>query len=186
MIKEMRIETERLLIRAYKEEDLLECFQLMQNKELFKYLNMDVMSLDEYKGLFNWLIDCYEVGFDGDFKYSFNIILKETGSHIGWCGIGGSEFDHAQKEIYYLIGRAYWGRGYAKEASTALLEYGFNTMGVDKIFALVNPGNIASKCVIENMGLRFQYVITDLPEKYTFYNNHFCYMLTKDEFADKI
>jgi len=56
MIKKMRIETNRLIIRPYIANDLLESFQLMQNKELFKYLDMDVMSFEEYEGLFKWLI----------------------------------------------------------------------------------------------------------------------------------
>lgn len=41
------------------------------------------MSHEDYKGLFRWLIDCYEVSFNEDFKYSFNITLKESGIHIG-------------------------------------------------------------------------------------------------------
>jgi len=74
-VKEMRIETVRLVIKPYKEENLVECFKLMQNRELFKYLDMDVMPSEDYKGLFNWLIDSYELGFNEDFKYSFNITL---------------------------------------------------------------------------------------------------------------
>jgi ribosomal-protein-alanine N-acetyltransferase len=42
----MRLETERLIIRPYQEEDLMDCFQLMQDKELFQYQDMEVMSLD--------------------------------------------------------------------------------------------------------------------------------------------
>lgn len=44
----------------------------MQNKDLFKYLDMDIMSREDYKALFRWLIDCYKVGFHEDFKYCFN------------------------------------------------------------------------------------------------------------------
>ena len=49
----------------------------MQDKKLFNYLNMDVMSLDKNIGLFNWLIDSYNKDFDLEFKYSFHITLKE-------------------------------------------------------------------------------------------------------------
>ena len=184
-VKEMRIETERLVIRPYKEKDFEECFNLMQNKELFKYLDMDVMSRKEYKGLFGWIIDCYEVGFHEDFKYSFNITLKESGAHIGWCGIGGVEFDHAQKEIFYLIGREHWGKGYAKEASAALLNYGFKVMGVKEIVGLCKPENIASKKVLENIGLKFKYMIEGLPEEFDFYNGEPFYSLTKEEYLKK-
>jgi len=44
MIKRMRIETNRLVVKPYTKNDLLESFQLMQNKELFKYMDMEVMS----------------------------------------------------------------------------------------------------------------------------------------------
>jgi [ribosomal protein S5]-alanine N-acetyltransferase len=49
MIKNLKIESNRLIIRPYMEADLVECFQLMQNKELFNYLDMEVMSFEEYK-----------------------------------------------------------------------------------------------------------------------------------------
>jgi len=184
-VKEMRIETVRLVIKPYKEENLVECFKLMQNRELFKYLDMDVMPSEDYKGLFNWLIDSYELGFNEDFKYSFNITLKECGTHIGWCGIGGVEFEHNQKEIFYLIGREYWGNGYAKEASVALLDYGFNIIGVNEIVGLCKPENIASKKVIENMGLKFRYMVEGLPEEFDFYNGEPFYSLTKEEYLQK-
>lgn len=183
MVKEMIIETNRLIIRPFKEDDLLVCFKLMQDKELFKYLNMAVMSLDKYKGLFNWLIDSYNKGFDEDFKYCFNITLKESGTHIGWCGIGGIDYDHEQKEIYYLIGREYWGNGYAKEATVALRDYCFQTIGLNEIVALCKPDNISSKKIIENMGFKYRYKIEGLPKEHDFYNGELYYSLTKEEYT---
>jgi len=88
----MRLETERLVIQPYTESDLIESFELMQNPELFTYLHMDVMTLEEYKGLFRWLIDSYNTPFDQPFKYSFAIRSKETGAFVGWCGIGFLDF----------------------------------------------------------------------------------------------
>lgn len=184
-VKNIRIETKRLIIRPYKEDDLMECFQLMQNKELFGHLDMDVMTLDEYKGLFSWLIDCYNVGFDEDFKYSFSITLKESGTHIGWCGIGGVCFNHSVKEIYYLIGRDYWGQGYAYEASKALLDYGFNKMNLEEIVALVKAENIASRKVIEKIGLKYKYTLTGLSEEFNWNNGELFYSLKKDEYLQR-
>jgi len=44
------------------------------------------MTLEEYKGLFKWLISSYENNYeDSNFKYSFAIFLKETGKFIGWA-----------------------------------------------------------------------------------------------------
>jgi ribosomal-protein-alanine N-acetyltransferase len=181
-VKEMKIETERLLIKPYEEGNLDECFKLMQDKELFTYMNMDVMPYEDYKELFRWLIDCYETNFDEDFKYSFNITLKESGAHIGWCGIGGLEYDHCQKEIYYLIGKQNWRKGYAKEASEALLDYGFNVMGLKEIVGLCKSENIASKKVLEGIGLKFRYEVKGLPDDFDYYNSEPFYSLTREEY----
>lgn len=184
-IKDMRIETERLIIRPYKEDDLPQCFELMQDKELFNYLDMDVLSYEEYKGLFEWLIDSYNKGFDEDFKYSFNITLKKTDIHIGWCGVGGSNYDHEQKEIYYLIGSKYQGKGYAKEATVALLKYCFETIGLSEIIALCKEENIASKKVIEHMGFKYQYRLECLAEEFEYYNGEPYYLFTKEQYLKR-
>ncbi len=181
-VKEMEIKTSRLIIRPYKNEDFFECFELMQEKKLFKYLDMSVMSLDEYKRLFNWLIESYNVGFNEDFKYSFNITLKDNGQHIGWCGIGGLDFDHATKEIYYLIGKDYWGNDYAKEAAKALLGYAFNVMNLNEIVAKVHPENIASKKVIENMDMTYKYILSGLAKEFNYSNGELLYSITKDDY----
>lgn len=180
--KDMMLDTERLVIRPYIKDDLIECFNLMQDKELFKYINMDVMNIDEYKGLFSWLIDSYEVGFHEDFKYSFNITLKESGKHIGWCGVGVLDFDFSKKEIFYLIGKEHWGKGYAKEAIKALVDFCFNTIGLEEIVAVCKPENIASRRIIEGAGLKFQYIVEGLDGELSFYNGEPFFSLNRDEY----
>lgn len=184
-VKNMRIETNRLIIRPYRQDDLMECFQLMQDKKLFKYMDMDVMTFEEYKGLFNWIIDCYNTNTNEDFKYSFSITLKECGTHVGWCGIGGLEYNHTIKEIFYLIGREHWGNGYAKEATVALLDYSFDTIGLNEVVAICKPGNIASQKVMKNMGLKFKYIVEGLPKEFDFYNGEPFFSLTKDEYQQR-
>ena len=185
MFKDILLETKRLIIRPYREEDLLECFQLMQDKELFRFLDMKVMTLEEYSELFHWIIRCYSVSPDRDFKYSFNICLKETGKTIGWVGIGGVEYDHSIKEIYWLIGRAFQNNGYASEAAAALLEYGFLVMGLNEIIAVCRPENIASEKVMKKNGLKYQGVVEGLPEKYGWYNGELKYGLLKSDYQSE-
>lgn len=184
-INEMRIETERLVIRPYEKEEVDECFQLMQDKELFTYLDMEVMTYEEYQSLFYWLISCYETEMTQDFKYSFNITLKECGTHIGWCGLGGVEFDHDQKEVFYLIGKDYWGKGYAKEAASAMLDFGFNEMQLNEIIGLCKPDNLASRKVLEGIGLAYRCIMSGLPEEFDFYNGEPCFSLTREVFLNR-
>ena len=182
MIKNIHLETQRLIIRPYIEEDLMECFYLMQDKELFKYKDMDVMTLDEYKGVFRWLIDSYNWGSDKIFAYSFNIILKETGVHIGWVGLGNLVTDPSLIEIFYLIGIKYQKQNYGTEASKAILEYGFNTMNLDEIVGVCMKNNIASRRVMEKIGLKFRYIQEGLTKEYEGCNGDPFYSLTKDEY----
>lgn len=182
MIKEMRIETNRLLIRPFIHSDLEDCFKLMQDKELFKYMDMDVMPLEEYKELFKWLIDLYETDFDGDFKYNFGIFLKESNEYIGWGCFGVIDCFYPEKEIGYLIGREHWGKGYATEAMGALLNYYFNIIGHERLIALAKPENIASNRVIHKLGFKLERYISGLPQEFDFYNGEPYYSLTKDEY----
>lgn len=180
--KNMRIETERLIIRPYQLEDLMACYKLMQDESLFKYIDLEVMSEESYKRLFTWLIDSYKVSFTDEFRYSFNITLKSTGQHIGWCGIGALDYDVKHKEVYYLLGKEHWRKGYAKEAVSALIEFSFETIGLSKIVAVCKPENIGSKKVIESMGMKFSHVVEGLPEEYDFYNGELFYSLNKEDF----
>jgi ribosomal-protein-alanine N-acetyltransferase len=183
MIKNLHLETQRLIIRPYIEDDLMECFYLMQDKELFTYKPMDVMTLDEFKGLFKWWMDSYNVGSDKKFNYGFNIILKEIGVQIGWVGLGNLITEPSLIEIFYLIGIKSQKQGYATEASKAILEYGFNTMNLDEIVAVCMKENIASRRVMEKIGLKFRYIQEGLPKEFEGCNGDPFYSLTKDEYS---
>jgi len=180
MIREMadmQITTERLIIRPYAVNDVMEAWRLMQDRELFTYLPMDVMPLDDYKGLFHWLIESYNTPFEEDFKYSFAITLKDSGEMIGWCGVGVLDLHPSEKEIYYLIGRRYWGNGYASEAVTALINYCFGVIQLPRIVAKVHPNNVASKKIIEQNGFKFEHILTGLTDEFSDCNGELYYSL---------
>jgi ribosomal-protein-alanine N-acetyltransferase len=56
-------------------------------------------------------------------------------------------------EIGYLLSHAFWGRGLATEGGRIGLHYGFETLGLDEIIGLVHPDNIASRRVLEKLGM---------------------------------
>ena len=85
----------------------------------------------------------------------YALILKETGDYIGW-----NEFhqldDTDEIEIGYRYFKEFWGNGYAKESSKALVDYGFNTMGEKKLVGVAMPDNTASCRVLEKIGMKFK------------------------------
>lgn len=180
----MCLETERLVIRPYIESDLLESFELMQNPELFTYLHMGVLSFEQYQRLFRWLMDSYNTPFDQPFKYSFAIRHKETGAFLGWCGVGVLDFSLSDKELYYLIGRDYWGNGYATEAATALTVYAFDVIGLDRLYAKADPRNEASVNIIGKLGFAFDHVLEGLTGDDEDCNGEWMYVLTKEQFDE--
>lgn len=72
---------------------------------------------------------------------------------MGWCGLQYLP-ETGEIEIGYLLGKAFWGKGYATEASLESLRFGFEELGMEKIIAIVHPENSASKRVIEKLGFR--------------------------------
>ena len=92
------------------------------------------------------------------------------------------DYDYSVKEIYWLIGSEYQNKGYATEAATALLEYGFNVMSTDEIVALCKPENIASRRVMEHIGLNYRKIMEGLPAEYDVFNGEPFFSLTKSEY----
>ncbi|KAA9327482.1 GNAT family N-acetyltransferase [Hymenobacter busanensis] len=61
-------------------------------------------------------------------------------------------------ELGYRLLPAYWGRGYATEMGRALVEYGFQELGLQQIVGITAPDNLASQHVLEKCGLRYQHM----------------------------
>jgi ribosomal-protein-alanine N-acetyltransferase len=82
-------------------------------------------------------------------------ILAE-GNHeiLGWAGLQYlAELD--ETEVGFLLARPFWGRGFASEAARLSLQFGFETLDLEAIIALVHPGNAASLGVVRKCGLQY-------------------------------
>jgi RimJ/RimL family protein N-acetyltransferase len=63
---------------------------------------------------------------------------------------------HRRAELGYWVGYPYWGQGYATEAAATMLEYGFTTLGLNRIQATHLVRNPASGRVMQKVGMRFE------------------------------
>jgi [ribosomal protein S5]-alanine N-acetyltransferase len=66
------------------------------------------------------------------------------------------EREHSRAELGYWIGLPYWGKGYATEAAKALVQYGFEILGLHRIFACHFARNSASARVLQKVGMRHE------------------------------
>lgn len=153
------IETERLILRKFLPSDAQsvldnwagdETVQKMYGEPVYK-------TLKEAQGL----LDKYITSYNSDFYYRWAVIEKESGECIGQVAYFLVDRFNSWGEIEYCIGSAYQGKGYATEATKAIITYGFDKIGFNKVQICVRPSNIKSKKVIEKCGFEYEGTLRD-------------------------
>jgi ribosomal-protein-alanine N-acetyltransferase len=81
--------------------------------------------------------------------------LKEPAELIGDCGLYLVQGVGPEVEVAYHFGREWWGKGYATEAASACLAYGFRECALTEIIAICFPEHVASRRVMEKSGMRY-------------------------------
>jgi ribosomal-protein-alanine N-acetyltransferase len=84
--------------------------------------------------------------------------LRGSGEMIGLCGlIRWPDIDGAEEiEVAYLLGRAWWGLGYATEAATGIRDWARRELGRDRLISLVYHDNVASASVARKLGMSWE------------------------------
>jgi len=96
---------------------------------------------------------------DPQAKYTWNIILKETGEFIGLAGIKLSLDKFRTGEIFYKFLPEHWGKGYATEVSKKIIEIGFEKFNLHRIEAGCAVKNLKSVRVLEKSGMTREGII---------------------------
>jgi RimJ/RimL family protein N-acetyltransferase len=69
-------------------------------------------------------------------------------------------------ELAYVLGREYWGRGYATEAGRAILAYGFDELGIQKVLSPISSENARSIALARRLGCRIRQNLHPHPSRY--------------------
>lgn len=145
------IETERLLLRPFCEEDEEILYQIYGNAEIMKYTPFDPLDREGAKAHLQKILAGWEK--EPVVDHEFVIIVKETGEKIGRCHIQIDE-ETDSTMIGWMLRKKEWGKGYASEMTPALLDHAFDVLNVHRVYALCNPANEKSWRVLEKFGLR--------------------------------
>ena len=143
------LETDRLLLRQLVASDADVIYALRSDAEIMRYIRepQNRRETENWIRLVSsrWSKD--KLGFCG-------VVEKKSGVLTGWCGVWRlSETDEV--EIGYAIAKKFWRMGFATEAAEALLRYAFTHIKPDKITAVAEPENTASRRVMEKLGMKF-------------------------------
>ena len=107
------------------------------------------------------------------------MFLLASQALIGCCGLRPYRLAEGIYEIGVHIRSAYWGCGYAREASTAVIEHAFMNQGASALFAGHNPKNAGSRHLLHSLGFRYTHDEFYSPTGL----QHPSYLLTRDEFS---
>jgi RimJ/RimL family protein N-acetyltransferase len=146
------IRTERLLLRRWREED----------REPFAAMNADPRVMRYFPACqtreeSNALVDRAEAHFDRHGFGPFAVELCGNGEFVGFIGLVVPAFQaHFTPcvEIGWRLAAAYWNQGLATEGALACVRYGFDAIGLEEIVSFTVPDNIASRRVMEKIGMR--------------------------------
>jgi ribosomal-protein-alanine N-acetyltransferase len=150
------LRTPRLLLRRLRMEDAGDIFAYASDPQVTTYVFWEAhRTLDdtrEYlqrtlKGYADGLPPCWGIQHLGD------------GVIIGGCAFHEVSAMNLRGEIGYALARKYWGRGLMTEAVRAMLDYGFNTLQLNRMEARCDVENTASWRVMEKAGMKFEGVL---------------------------
>ena len=145
------METERLLHRKFTTDDLDKLIEMRLSEGVMKYMGGEKMQNPEaLKKRLDFYISCY----DKDFGIHA-IIWKKTGEMIGWSGLQPLEGSN-EIEVGYGMTKEFWGKGIGFETAKFWLEYGFEKLGIERVFAAADEENVGSWKIMEKLGMKFQ------------------------------
>jgi ribosomal-protein-alanine N-acetyltransferase len=136
------LETKRLLLRHMEMSDLDAMYALYSDPEMRLYFPDGTLTYEETKEEVEWFLNGHpehpELGL-------WTTILKENNQIIGRCGLLPWTIDgRYEVEVAYMIDKAYWRQGLGAEAAQAVLEYGFNQLGLTRLVCFIDQNNAAS------------------------------------------
>ena len=146
----MTMETERVLLRPWREEDAEECFRYARDPRVGPAAGWPPhASAEESRRIIREVLAVPE---------TWAVVWKETGLPVGSVGLHfGSDLakEDDEAELGYWLGVPYWGRGIMPEAAGEILRHAFEDLGLQRVWCGYYDGNEKSKRVQEKLGFRY-------------------------------
>jgi len=150
-MNEVTLETERLIMRMWRNADFEEYAELCADPEVMRFLGGKVFDRTEaWRQMASMIGHWYLRGYG-----IWAVEEKDSGRLAGRIGCINPE-GWPGFEVGWTLKREFWGKGYATEAGRRALEYGFNELDKPHIISLIHPENRASIRVAERLGEKLE------------------------------
>jgi len=150
----MKLETERLILRDFVKEDWGRVLEYQSDPLYLRYYEWTERTPEAVQNFVGWFLDHQQQM--PRFKFQLAVTLKSNNQLIGNCGI---RMDHAnafQADIGYELDPNRWNHGYATEAAHAIVDFGFSTFGLHRVWSWCVADNLASAHVLEKLGMKLE------------------------------
>ena len=146
-------ETERLIIRHYKDEDFDAFAEMNADESVMEHFS-NTLSQEESRAMFERLnTRLEETG-----KSFWAVELKENNDYIGFIGLSEPNYEAdfmPCTEIGWRLRSQYWGKGYATEGAKACLQVGWDRFGLEEILSIAVTRNLPSIHVMGKLGMTY-------------------------------
>lgn len=147
------LETERLILKKIEPCNANDMYAYSSLNEVTRYLLWTPhLNIEETKGYIAYLQKQYRKGNFAD----WGIICKADGVFIGTCGFADMNYKNNKGELGYVLSPSYQGRGYMREAASAVLNLAFYELCLERVELRIMDGNTASIRFAEAMGFKFE------------------------------
>lgn len=176
------LETERLNIRLFKEQDVQDLFEYCSDDEVTRYLPFTTYtSLEQAKDRINYCLESYR---QISRPILWAIEYKKDNKLIGGIDFVGLDEINKVGEIGYVLNRAYWNKGIMTEALMAVIKFGFEKVELNRIEIYCDERNVASARVMEKNGLKYEGTLRQKRFDKGEFVSLKCYSILKEEYEN--
>jgi len=148
------IETPRLTLREYREDDWIQVHAYARDLEVVRYMDWGPNSEADTR---TFIAQAMASDQQRPRKvYELAVIFNPTGALVGGVTLKLGGGDPHSAELGYTLHRLAWGQGLGTEAARALIEFGFLHLQARRVWAKCRPENIGSYRVMKKAGMRFE------------------------------
>lgn len=174
------IETKRLILRKYEDRDVEDIVEYSLGADFWLARNLDWEPTEEgVKAYYEPRRDVYPESYPG--WLNLVIEFKAESKVVGNVGIGVTNKEQGQASVGWLLGCQYQGQGIATEAAKAVVAFGFESMGLHRIFARTGSLNTRSWRLMEKIGMRREAHFRESHKVKGEWDDEFVYAVLADE-----
>lgn len=176
----MKTETKRVKIREFEQSDVFAIKEYGQNEAVYRYTDWGPNTEESSKEF----VACNIKNQNKEERDSYELIIenKEDEAFMGVCGLCITSKSNREAWISYGFKEEYWGKGYGTEVAKAMLDFGFRTLKLHRIFAICHVENKGSEHVLQKIGMQKEGILRKNAWCRTYWRDSYQYAILEEEY----